>query len=530
MEQLNLFDFLGIEAPAEEPEMEETLEVSSGETEKPKKKAKASKAVTLPVTVYGPNFTHKVEEGAKNIDELMKQLFEAGFKEVVLETNYTYVDGAIYMVSPRGTAGDTQATLPMSVCDGMLQMDLGAENFPGMLPEEISLSLVREKWIEANPQYEGCELAYDPKYGVATPVWDTNISELSKGARVHYSGSEDVWEHELMETIPVSEYTETLYGTIKDVTVNVHEGEGTFFVSFSAKKSQMWTPSSVVKPIHEKASIKKAEEKISLPCELFFATIHQSIQLTPEMFEGEDRVTEEDILKLAEQNFRIIRSAKSDGRKVECVYSKEASIFSIAINSGKKGAAFAVPSLFKTTESMREIDAQDSGLWFFKSHTDNYYRVEKNQVATVFGLLDSEGMVQKIIWEQNIPKIPRHIFTSIFADFKANVEEERICRVYWDTMAGCHRLVFPKKSVASRFNILYHFPDVPRSWVLVLTIHSHGALDAKFSKTDDEDEQLTGLYGVLGGLKYGGIQWNFRYVMEGHKEYVPISDVFEQWM
>lgn len=65
--------------------------------------------------------------------------------------------------------------------------------------------------------------------------------------------------------------------------------------------------------------------------------------------------------------------------------------------------------------------------------------------------------------------------------------------------AGKFFVHYLERQQSSKYMVSYVF-QIPIGTLLVMTIHSHNTMPAYFSATDNEDEKITGLYGVIGRL------------------------------
>ena len=80
---------------------------------------------------------------------------------------------------------------------------------------------------------------------------------------------------------------------------------------------------------------------------------------------------------------------------------------------------------------------------------------------------------------------------------------------------------------ASGGGISYHYPKLDPHLSLAVDLHSHGAMSAFFSATDDEDDAgAVKIAGVIGKLGMGGApEWQFRLCALGLLRELDLSDV-----
>ena len=117
----------------------------------------------------------------------------------------------------------------------------------------------------------------------------------------------------------------------------------------------------------------------------------------------------------------------------------------------------------------------------------------------------------------------------ILLDFSSHKENERIFRIYYDMSREEYQLIAPneQKTEYAKGFIRYTFEPQPDYMHLFMTIHSHNTMPAYFSSTDDEDEAITGIYGVIGTVDKTPTM-RFRIGMEGVFSYINATELFEE--
>ena len=116
-------------------------------------------------------------------------------------------------------------------------------------------------------------------------------------------------------------------------------------------------------------------------------------------------------------------------------------------------------------------------------------------------------------------RLPHGLWEQIVAAASAQPERELLLAV--SAEASGYRLLRPTQ-LAGRLRVIYRpAPDV------LLEIHSHGAFPARFSPTDDADEQGFGLYGVIGRLGGERPEVALRVGVYGYFLPVPWEAVFD---
>lgn len=98
--------------------------------------------------------------------------------------------------------------------------------------------------------------------------------------------------------------------------------------------------------------------------------------------------------------------------------------------------------------------------------------------------------------------------------------QEVLLTVRYTERLGYH-LVVPQQATSATEVAYLPAPDV------ALEVHSHHCYDARFSPTDDADEQRLAVYGVLGRLDQARPEVALRVGVYGYFLPVPWEDVFE---
>ncbi len=109
--------------------------------------------------------------------------------------------------------------------------------------------------------------------------------------------------------------------------------------------------------------------------------------------------------------------------------------------------------------------------------------------AAIHGLADVQPYATL-----KVSKIPAAFLESILQSARAHLPNEAMYQLLWDPDRGDWKIVMPE-SQASETGVTYQ--DNP---LAAVDVHSHGALGAFFSETDNRDEQGLRFYAVLGNL------------------------------
>ncbi len=490
---MDLFELFGLEADAqEEPEKKESAKETKTTTAKPAKAEGASSKklmkVETPVTVVGDGWSRTVGEGGKmSVADVVKTLITQGLKMAAL-CSYSLSGNTLFASSIRESASsddDLIAGGAVTVQLGEVSCDISHTMFDGMDEDELTVYDVTEKFVELHPEFSGCSLRYHAGLSVATPVFSDKAS-LPKEGSVRIWSEGEIKEYLAGEATALFEgYSFGKSGDLYFPRKELQKGE----------KSIRLTDEdlSIPKDLH-----KQAVEKYHLPVQLFLENFGIRKEITSGDFDGKEKITKEDLLDYLKPQFKAF---SSPGRNIDIFYDKAHKILGVALISGKKGAAAAVVVPFLGR------------------------RIEETAVGDFVGRFSpADGSVQSVLFRMRLPKIPMSFLDTIVKDFRKDLSKEAMLQIYWSEKEKTYYLKRPKQYTGKTgiFYVLSHSADT-----LVMTVHSHNTMAARFSATDDEDECYTGLFGVIGRLDQDHYECSFRAGMEGAFQPLRMSEIFE---
>ena len=112
--------------------------------------------VTLPCHVYARDFKVTVEQlDTCTINGLLRLLVESGYVEIKSSSVNLLVEGngsEVYVTSPSASPSDLLVNLSdqtVTICAGMLQMELSAADFSDLDADELSVNHLSAKWGES---------------------------------------------------------------------------------------------------------------------------------------------------------------------------------------------------------------------------------------------------------------------------------------------------------------------------------------------------------------------------------------------
>ncbi len=174
-----------------------------------------------------------------------------------------------------------------------------------------------------------------------------------------------------------------------------------------------------------------------------------------------------------------------------------------SVTAKKKGQMSSYKGVFVTLE-----DAATSGkaIAYVPSDDGKVYEVRPNRIGTFITPTEKVSMLRKVRagFIPALPKIPYSILSEILSFFKAYITEngelEALAFIYWSVEEEKYRVYVPKQTV-SKASVDSSLPDIDEDkFILVMEIHSHNTMTARFSPTDDRDEKATRLYTVVGRM------------------------------
>ncbi|MFW9871824.1 MAG: Mov34/MPN/PAD-1 family protein [Candidatus Thorarchaeota archaeon] len=161
---------------------------------------------------------------------------------------------------------------------------------------------------------------------------------------------------------------------------------------------------------------------------------------------------------------------------------------------------------------------------------DIYYIVAKEGIflRKKLGVMDSIAPVKNISTLQSvatsarmhISKIPAPSFAKVVDFFKKVYEEHRgeaVVLLFYNQETHKHRIVPPYQKVTST-SIEYNRGMTIEGWTMIGTIHSHAAMSAFHSGTDQGDEEsMDGLHITIGNVSSEDFSISASIVVNGHR-------------
>ncbi|MBR6633490.1 MAG: Mov34/MPN/PAD-1 family protein [Clostridia bacterium] len=174
-----------------------------------------------------------------------------------------------------------------------------------------------------------------------------------------------------------------------------------------------------------------------------------------------------------------------------------------SVTAKKKGIVSSYKGVF---DSVEDAAASGKAIGFVPSDDGKVYEVRANKIGVFISEAEKVSMMRKVRagFIPALPKIPYSMLSEILSFFKEYVtdtgELEALAYIYWSFADSRYYVHVPKQQV-SKASVDSSIPELDEDkFVLVMEIHSHNTMAARFSPTDDRDERATRLYTVVGRM------------------------------
>lgn len=509
------------------------------ETSKKEKKDKNKKddkniEVTLPVTIKARGFEVCVEgKGQKKLSEIVDWLKEQGYEQFYIpnfgftyrkSTSEIFVSDNTLTPNAKDELVELEEGEEIIVCDGQLKASYSLADFPGIASDELSVSMILERFEKTNPNYKGCSLCYDADAQVAYPYFypaiASDFKELSVTEMVKHGNVTPLYNHESLDDI-IGETGETLNMNIDKVEVVVQHAKTSniVFISYKGNTSYIYQPD---KKGGSKEKPKKVEKKYELPFEVLVVNGSLRYMIDSEKMGGKEKVTIEEIKEYLGGKMPLFKDAS---RKVDVYYYEEQRLMSFLFISGSKGC-----ELLRTMGEFEEAKK--------KEYFDGIYAGEESVRIRALphgNFLSYKGKEKMMFttvrmeWERKLPKIPMSLLDEVIQYFREDITREAMVRIFFHKEKKCFYME-KADGIKTRNSIYYEFSsneELMQGKVLqVMDIHSHNTMPAYFSPVDDRDEaDYPGLFGVIGNL-HDIPQCLFRAGVDGVFQEYPLGEFF----
>lgn len=186
--------------------------------------------------------------------------------------------------------------------------------------------------------------------------------------------------------------------------------------------------------------------------------------------------------------------------------------------------------------SMDQAEQSDKAITYIPAQDGRVYEMRRNEIGTFIApsLHIAELEDIRAGFQMSLPRLPAALLTQIIAFFRRvcvdyGRDVEALVNVLWDREKGEYVLHVPPQRIdkASVETDLSAQPN-PERYLHVMDVHSHNTMAARFSRTDDLDEQATRLYMVIGRLDRYYPDIRCRFACGGRHVEIPAEQVCER--
>ena len=183
--------------------------------------------------------------------------------------------------------------------------------------------------------------------------------------------------------------------------------------------------------------------------------------------------------------------------------------------------------------SMEQAEQSDKAIAYIPAQDGRVYEMRRNEIGTFIApsLHIAELEDIRAGFQMSLPRLPANLLTQIIAFFRRvcvdyGRDVEALVNVLWDREKGEYVLHVPPQRIdkASVETDLSEQPN-PERYLHVMDVHSHNTMAARFSRTDDLDEQATRLYMVIGRLDRYYPDIRCRFACGGRHVEIPAEQV-----
>ena len=205
------------------------------------------------------------------------------------------------------------------------------------------------------------------------------------------------------------------------------------------------------------------------------------------------------------------------------------------VTAQKKGI-LSFPAYKAVCESVEAAEKANVPICYIPSQNGQIYEMRRNEIGTF--IAPSSKIVEldmvRAGFQMNLPRLPAAKLAEIISFFRRVCAAydccmEALVNVYWDRVEQEYILHVPAQqaTAVSVETDLSDRPDESR-YYLVMEVHSHNMMAARFSRTDDADEQATRLYMVIGRLDRFYPEIRCRFACGGQYIEIPAEQVCER--
>ncbi len=205
------------------------------------------------------------------------------------------------------------------------------------------------------------------------------------------------------------------------------------------------------------------------------------------------------------------------------------------VTAQKKGI-LPFPQYKMMCNDMKTAEYSAAPICYIPSQDGQIYEMRRNEIGTFVSPASkiAELDIVRAGFHMNLPRLPAAKLAEIVSFFRRVCVEngsrtEALVNVYWDRTEQEYILHVPKQH-ATAVSVETDLADHPEEsrYLHVMEVHSHNMMSARFSKTDDQDEQATRLYMVIGRLDRYYPEIRCRFACGGTHVEIPAEQICER--
>jgi PRTRC genetic system protein A len=157
---------------------------------------------------------------------------------------------------------------------------------------------------------------------------------------------------------------------------------------------------------------------------------------------------------------------------------------------------------------------------------DGVYEIRRTHLGCFASYVPSDLDIREGFYPE-VPKAPVSLLVTAISAFRDRPKHEAVLEIFYDKRDGSFRLYWPPQRNATAGSVEYDPLPETDDVLRYLSVHSHNAMPAFFSSTDDEFETATGLFGVIGRVEDDRPEALFRASCGGLFVPLQIEDLFD---
>ena len=157
---------------------------------------------------------------------------------------------------------------------------------------------------------------------------------------------------------------------------------------------------------------------------------------------------------------------------------------------------------------------------------DTVYEWRRTPLGSFIAPVESDVEVQPGFYPNRVPKAPVQLLASVIEAFRDRPKHEAVLEIFYNRRDGSFKPYWPPQRNATAGSVEYDPLPETEDVFRYVNIHSHNTMHAFFSRTDDEYETATGIYGVIGRVEDVRPEALFRFSCGGLFGQLGVEDLF----